>query len=137
MWFEVKIKRYDGEQDSVISEGFIFDAENWSHAEQQIFKHAEENGFVDTKIISIKRANLDGIQNYTTGEEWLRVVIRIMDIDSVKEKYIKLNYLILADDIDQAIHRTLESTDADKVRDILKVEFSNIVEVIKNNHEDN
>lgn len=132
MWFEAKIQRYDAQLDKVISEAYLFDAETWGDAESKAYKYSEEYSFEMFNIKAIKKAKLTSVVPYDEGESWLEVVVQVLSIDDslTEEKYFKETYLVLADDIYQAIQRISDEVELNATTDLLSVKFSQIVEVI-------
>jgi hypothetical protein len=132
MFFEVKIKRLEETLEKDISEVYLFDAVNWTEAEKRTFETMEDLSFKNFKIQSIKKANLVEVFAYDSGEYWFKIGAEmiVIDEDTRKESKVKENYLLMADDIQQALTRIKESVDYSVAPYVvLSVAFANITEV--------
>lgn len=109
-WFEVKVKYYkDSEEKEVknVSEVFLFDAVSWTDAEIKASEEAEKFAKSGFQIKNIKKKKLTEVFAYDAGEWWFNVAVDmvVLNPDSDKEKKERLNYLIMADDIQEALDR--------------------------------
>jgi len=132
MFFDVKIKRLEETLEKDISEVYLFDAVNWTEAEKRTFETMEDLSFKNFKIQSIKKANLVEVFAYDSGEYWFKIGAEmiVIDEDTRKESKVKENYLLMADDIQQALTRIKESVDYSVAPYVvLSVAFANITEV--------
>ena len=132
MFFEVKIKRLEETLEKDISEVYLFDAVNWTEAEKRTFITMEILSFKNFKIQSIKKANIIEVFAYDSGEYWFKIGAEmiVIDEDTRKESKVKENYLLMADDIQQALTRIKESVDYSVAPYVvLSVAFANITEV--------
>jgi len=132
MFFEVKIKRLEETLEKDISEVYLFDAVNWTEAEKRTFETMEDLSFKNFKIQSIKKANMVEVFAYDSGEYWFKIGAEmiVIDEDTRKESKVKENYLLMADDIQQALTRIKESVDYSVAPYVvLSVAFANITEV--------
>ena len=132
MFFEVKIKRLEETLEKDISEVYLFDAVNWTEAEKRTFETMEDLSFKNFKIQSIKKANIIEVFAYDSGEYWFKIGAEmiVIDEDTRKESKVKENYLLMADDIQQALTRIKESVDYSVAPYVvLSVAFANITEV--------
>ena len=132
MFFEVKIKRLEETLEKDISEVYLFDAVNWTEAEKRTFEAMEDLSFKNFKIQSIKKSNLLEVFAYDSGEYWFKIGAEmiVIDEDTRKESKVKENYLLMADDIQQALTRIKESVDYSVAPYVvLSVAFANITEV--------
>ena len=132
MFFEVKIKRLEETLEKDISEVYLFDAVNWTEAEKRTFETMEDLSFKNFKIQSIKKTNLVEVFAYDSGEYWFKIGAEmiVIDEDTRKESKVKENYLLIADDIQQALTRIKESVDYSVAPYVvLSVAFANITEV--------
>jgi hypothetical protein len=132
MWFEIKIRRFDEAEEKDISEAYLFDAANWTEAEKRTFETMEVLSYKVFKIQAIKKSNLIEVFAYDSGEYRFRIIAEMIvyNSDSDKETKVKENYLIMADDIEQALTRIKESVDYSAAPYVvLSVSVSNIIEV--------
>jgi len=132
MFFDVKIKRLEETLEKDISEVYLFDAVNWTEAEKRTFETMEDLSFKNFKIQSIKKANIIEVFAYDSGEYWFKIGAEmiVIDEDTRKESKVKENYLLMADDIQQALTRIKESVDYSVAPYVvLSVAFANITEV--------
>ena len=132
MFFEVKIKRLEETLEKDVSEVYLFDAVNWTEAEKRTFETMEILSFKNFKIQSIKKANIIEVFAYDSGEYWFKIGAEmiVIDEDTRKESKVKENYLLMADDIQQALTRIKESVDYSVAPYVvLSVAFANITEV--------
>jgi len=132
MFFEIKIKRLEETLEKDISEVYLFDAVNWTEAEKRTFETMEDLSFKNFKIQSIKKANLVEVFAYDSGEYWFKIGAEmiVIDEDTRKESKVKENYLLMADDIQEALTRIKESVDYSVAPYVvLSVAFANITEV--------
>ena len=128
MFFEVKIKRLEETLEKDISEVYLFDAVNWTEAEKRTFETMEDLSFKNFKIQSIKKANIIEVFAYDSGEYWFKIGAEMIIID--EDTKVKVNYLLMADDIQQALTRIKESVDYSVAPYVvLSVAFANITEV--------
>ena len=132
MFFEVKIKRLEETLEKDVSEVYLFDAVSWTEAEKRTFETMEILSFKNFKIQSIKKANIIEVFAYDSGEYWFKIGAEmiVIDEDTRKESKVKENYLLMADDIQQALTRIKESVDYSVAPYVvLSVAFANITEV--------
>lgn len=114
-WFESKVKYMsttESGSETMVTENFLFDAESYTDAEtrtikqmQQMVKGGEFN------IIDVKKSRIAEVFPYEDGEWWFKATINLVTVDEEagKEKKIKTTYLIMSDDIKQALARLDES----------------------------
>lgn len=150
-WFEIKIKylKQDEEgNDKKVSEVHLLDAVSFTEAEARIYEEIHEASNTEEIVVdnvkmtksndfavdAIKKSKIVEVFNYDSGELWFRIVIDmvLLDEEAGKEKHTKENYLILADDIDQALTRMKKSLGSSVVPYVItSVSVSNIVDVFK------
>ena len=134
-WFEVKVKYYrvgeDGNEQKV-SESFLFDAVSWTEAEARTFEEMKTLTSGEFVVEAIKKSRLSEVFPYDCGEWWFKVGIEMVTIDEEagKEKKAKMNYLIMADDIQEALTRMNESLQDVLVPFVItSIAVSNIVDI--------
>jgi len=114
MWYEVKIK-YSKQDDNGklknVSECYLFQAINFTDAETQANDNFSLLG--EFKIESIKKAKLTELFAYDSGEFWFKIGICMIayNEETGKESKTKINYLVLADDLNQALNRFTKEID--------------------------
>lgn len=116
-WFTAKVKYRkvaESGNDSVVTEQFLFDAVSYTDAESRTIKQMKEmvKGGEFT-IDTITKPRIAEVFPFDNGEWWWKATINLVTIDEEagKEKRIKTHYLIMADDIKEAIKRLDESLD--------------------------
>lgn len=150
-WFEVKVKfnktGEDGKEQKV-SEVYLFDAVSFTEAEARTFKEIQEASEVEEIVVdnikmtkskdfvvdAIKKSKIVEVFAYDSGEYWFRIVVEmiIFNEGAKKEQKEKENYLILADDIEQALTRINKSLDSSVVPYVINsVSISNIIDIFK------
>lgn len=110
MWFEVKIKYKktgDDGKDNVVTETYLFDAESFTEAEARTIEELTPYVSGELRIEAIKKANIVELFPYDTGDYWFKVAAEMVSVDedSGKEKKFKHHYLVLADNLQQALTR--------------------------------
>ncbi|MGD2113422.1 MAG: DUF4494 domain-containing protein [Acidobacteriota bacterium] len=134
-WFEVKIKfnkTGDDGKDKTVSETYLFDAKSFTEAEARTIEELTPYVSGELKIEAIKKANIVELFPYDSGEIWFKVAAEMITLDegAGKEKKVKLHYLILADDIQQALTRFTKNVDASVVPYIVTlITMTGIIEV--------
>lgn len=115
VWFESKVKYMkvsDSGKEAMISEVFLFDAVSYTDAEARTIKQMQElvRGGEFT-IQEIKKSKITEVFPYDCGEWWFKMKVSLVTIDEEagKEKKLACYYLIMADDIKEALNRLDES----------------------------
>ena len=114
-WFESKVKYMkvsESGSESMVTENFLLDAVSYTDAETRIIRQMQQmvrGG--EFQIVDIKKSRIAEVFPYENGEWWFKAAINLVTIDEEagKEKKIKTNYLIMADDIKEALSRLDES----------------------------
>lgn len=114
-WFECKVKHVKVSQsgaEQLAKESFLLDAVSYTDAESSIIKRMQEiakGG--EFAVVSISKSQIAEVFKYENGEWWFKVAISLVTIDEQggKEKKMKAYYLVMADDIDEALVRIDES----------------------------
>lgn len=114
IWFECKVKYtkiLDNGREANVTESFMLEAISFTDAETRIIWHMRQIVKGEFAVTDIRKSKIMEIFRYDEGEWWFRAVINLVTIDEEqgKEKKIKANYLVLADDIKQALNRLDES----------------------------
>ncbi len=114
-WFESKAKYMkvsESGKEQMVTENFLLDAVSFTDAEArmiwQLQQLVRKNEF---SVVDIKKSKIAEIFSYDTGEWWFKVTINLVTVDEEagREKKIRTFYLIMADDINEALKRLDES----------------------------
>jgi len=114
-WFTAKVKYLkvaEGGSESMVKEQFLLDAVSYTDAEARIIGKMQEmvkGG--EFAIDAITKSRIAEVFPFEEGEWWFKATIHLVTIDEEagKEKRITTHYLIMADDIDEALARLKES----------------------------
>lgn len=114
-WFETKVKYMkvsESGNEAMVTESFLLDAVSYTDAETRIIRQMQEivrGG--EFSIVDIKKSRIAEVFPYENGEWWFKATINLVTVDEEagKEKKIKTFYLIMADDIKDALARLDES----------------------------
>lgn len=114
-WFESKVKYMkvtESGSEQMVTENFLLDAVSYTDAETRIIRQMQQmvRGGEFT-IVDIKKSRIAEVFPYETGEWWFKATINLVTVDEEagKEKKIKTYYLVMADDIKEALARLDES----------------------------
>jgi len=114
-WFESKVKytKVSGSgNEQLVTENFLLDAVSYTDAETRIIRKMHElvKGGEFT-IVDIKKSRIAEVFPFESGEWWFKATINLVTIDEEagKEKKMRTYYLLMADDIKQALERLDES----------------------------
>nr|WP_319265404.1 DUF4494 domain-containing protein [uncultured Draconibacterium sp.] len=114
-WFTAKVKYMkvtEGGSESMVKEQFLLDAVSYTDAEARIIGKMQElvkgGEFV---IDAITKSRIAEVFPYENGEWWFKAVIHLVTIDEEagREKKITSQYLIMADNLKEALARLEES----------------------------
>ncbi len=114
-WFECKVKYLkvsESGNEQIVTENFLLDAVSYTDAEARIIRQMQQlvkGG--EFSIVDIKKSRIAEVFPYEAGEWWFKATINLVtvDEDAGKEKKIRSYYLIMADDINEALSRLEES----------------------------
>lgn len=114
-WFESKVKYMkvsESGSESMVTENFLLDAVSYTDAETRIIRQMQQmvKGGEFT-IVDIKKSRIAEVFPYENGEWWFKATISLVTVDEEagKEKKIRTYYLVMADDIKEALSRLDES----------------------------
>lgn len=114
-WFESKVKYMKVSQsgkEQMVTENFLLDAVSYTDAETRIIRIMQQmvKGGEFT-IVDIKKSKIAEVFPFDTGELWFRATINLVTVDEEagREKKMRTYYLIMADDIKEALDRLEES----------------------------
>ena len=113
-WFECKVKYTkvtESGREAIVTESFMLDAVSFTDAEARIIWQMRQMVKGEFGVTDIRKSKISEVFQYETGEWWFRATINLVTIDEEagKEKKIKANYLVMADNIKEAIDRLDES----------------------------
>lgn len=114
-WFECKVKYNKVSQsgnEQLITENFLLDAVSYTDAETRIIRQMQQmvkGG--EFAIIDIKKSKIAEVFPFENGEWWFKAAINLVtvDEDAGKEKKVRAYYLVMADEIREALDRFEES----------------------------
>ena len=114
-WFESKVKYVkvsENGNEQMVTENFLLDAVSYTDAETRIIRQMQQmvkGG--EFSIVDIKKSRIAEVFPYDTGEWWFKATINLVTVDEEagKEKKLRTYYLIMADDIKEALERLEES----------------------------
>ncbi len=114
-WFESKVKYTKVSQsgnEQLVTENFLLDAVSYTDAETRIIRKMQEmvrGG--EFQIVDIKKSRIAEVFPFEDGEWWFKATINLVtvDEDAGKEKKLRTYYLVMADDIKEALARLEQS----------------------------
>ncbi len=113
-WFECKVKYQKVDENGKernVSENFLLDAVSFTDAEARITKQMVEIVSGEFTVMDIKKSKIAEVFPFEDGEWWFKATINIVTIDEEqgREKKIRTYYIVMADDIQEAVTRLDES----------------------------
>jgi len=138
-WFESKvqyIKADESGKERKVSENYLLDAVSFTDAETRMVGQMQTIVKGDFAITDIRKSKIAEVFTYESGEWWFKASINLVTIDEEtgREKKARINYLIMADDIQEAVKRLDESLGYLVIPYIItSVAFSTIVDVFPYN----
>ncbi|MEN8115729.1 MAG: DUF4494 domain-containing protein [Bacteroidota bacterium] len=114
-WFESKVKYMkvsESGNEQMVTENFLLDAVSYTDAETRIIRQMQQmvkGG--EFSIVDIKKSRIAEVFPFDTGEWWFKATINLVTVDEEagKEKKLRTYYLVMADDIKEALERLEES----------------------------
>ena len=114
-WFECKVKYNkvsESGREQIVTENFLFDAVSFTDAETRIIRKMQEmvkGG--EFAVSDIKKSRIAEVFPYDNGEWWFKATINLVTVDEEagREKKKRSYYLVMADDIKEAMERLDES----------------------------
>lgn len=114
-WFESKVKYVkvsESGTEQTVTENFLLDAVSYTDAETRIIRKMHElvrKG--EFTIVDIKKSRIAEVFPYENGEWWFKATINLVTVDEEagKEKKLRTYYIVMADDIKEALARLEES----------------------------
>lgn len=113
-WFECKakyVKVTESGKEQTVTENFLLDAVSFTDAETRMIRQLEQMVKGEFSVIDIKKSRIGEVFPYDAGEWWFKATINLVTVDEEagKEKKMRTYYLVMADDIKQALERLEES----------------------------
>jgi len=114
-WFESKVKYVKVSQsgnEQMVTENFLLDAVSYTDAETRIIKQMQQSvKGGEFAIVDIKKSKIAEVFPFENGEWWYKATINLVTVDEEagKEKKMRAFYLVMADDIQEALNRLDES----------------------------
>ena len=114
-WFESKVKYNKVSQsgnEQLVTENFLLDAVSYTDAETRIIRQMQQSvKGGEFQIVDIKKSRIAEVFPYESGEWWFKATINLVTVDEEagKEKKLRTYYLVMADDIKEALNRLDES----------------------------
>lgn len=113
-WFECKVKYVkisESGKEQNVTENFLLDAVSFTDAETRMIRQMQEMVRGEFSVIDIKKSKIAEVFPYENGEWWFKATINLVTIDEEagKEKKLRTYYLVMADDIKEALERLDES----------------------------
>ena len=114
VWFESKVKYVkvtESGKEQTVSENFLLDAVSFTDAETRITRQMREMVKGEFSVTDIKKSKIAEVFPYENGEWWFKATINLVTVDEEagKEKKLRTQYLIMADDLKEALTRLEES----------------------------
>ncbi len=113
-WFECKVKYVkvsESGKEQTVTENFLLDAVSFTDAETRIIRQMQQMVKGEFSVTDIKKSKVAEVFPFETGEWWYRATINLVTIDedAGKEKKLRTYYLVMADEIKEALERLDES----------------------------
>jgi hypothetical protein len=134
-WFECKVryvKVMESGKEQTVSENFLLDAVSFTDAEARIIRQMQQIVKGEFSVTDIRKSKIGEVFPYENGEWWFRAAINLVTIDEEagREKKFRTTYLIMADDISEALKRLDESLSYLVIPYVISsIAVSNIVDV--------
>ena len=113
-WFECKVKYNkvdENGRERLVNESYLLDAVSFTDAEARIIRQLQAMVRGEFTVTDIKKSKISEVFPFENGEWWYRATINLVTVDEEagKEKKLRTFYLIMADDIQEALARLEES----------------------------
>lgn len=113
-WFLTKVQYSKENEEGLlknVTEEYLFDATSFTETEELIYKEFEQRIRGDFQIKSIVKSNYVDVFLYEDSDLWhsCKVVYKVVDSDSGREKKVSQFMLVTAANVDQAFERINES----------------------------
>jgi hypothetical protein len=113
-WFECKVKYQkvsESGKEYMVTENYLLDAVSFTDAETRMIRQMQQMVRGEFSVLDIKKSRIAEVFPYDTGEWWFKATINLVTIDEEagREKKLRTLYLVMADDIKQALERLEDS----------------------------
>jgi hypothetical protein len=113
-WFECKVKYVkisESGKEQTVTENFLLDAVSFTDAETRIIRQMQQMVKGEFTVTDIRKSKIGEVFPYENGEWWFKATINLVTIDEEagREKKLRTLYLVMADDIKEALERLDES----------------------------
>ncbi|RIH66838.1 DUF4494 domain-containing protein [Mariniphaga sediminis] len=113
-WFECKVKYVkvsESGKEQTVTENFLLDAVSFTDAETRMIRQMQQMVKGEFSVTDIKKSKIAEVFPFENGEWWFKATINLVTIDEEagREKKLRTYYLIMADDIKEALERLDES----------------------------
>lgn len=114
-WFESKVKYKkvsESGNEQMVTENFLLDAVSFTDAETRMIRQMQQmvrKG--EFSVMDLKKSKIAEVYPFDDGEWWFKATINMVTIDEEagREKKLRAYYLIMADNINEALKRLDES----------------------------
>ncbi len=134
-WFESKVrytKVLENGKEQTVTENFLLDAVSFTDAETRIIRQIQQMVKGEFNVTDIKKSRIGEVFPFDYGEWWFKATINLVTIDEEagREKKLRTTYLVMADDIKQALERLDKSLSYMVIPYVISsLAVSNIVDV--------
>lgn len=134
-WFEVKVKYVkvtESGKEQTVTENFLLDAVSFTDAETRIIRQMQQMVKGEFSVTDIRKSKIGEVFPFENGEWWFKATINLVTVDEEagKEKKFRTFYLVMADDIREALTRLDESLSYMVIPYVISsITVSNIVDV--------
>lgn len=134
-WNLIKVKYTKEYQDGTlkrVTDQFLISAMSFTEAEARIYKEVGEHIRGEFIVKSITKKDFADVFQYDDSDTWFKSRVSYVseDADTGKEKKTNNDYLVSAENLDEAEQRIVESLKGLMVKyEVLKVEKTQIIEI--------
>jgi hypothetical protein len=135
IWFECKVKYVkvtESGKEQTVTENFLLDAVSFTDAEARIIRQMQQMVKGEFSVTDIRKSKIGEVFPFENGEWWFKATINLVMVDEEagREKKLRTFYLIMADDIKEALTRLEESLSYLVIPYVVSsVTVSNIIDV--------
>jgi hypothetical protein len=114
IWFESKVQYFKTDENGYekkVTENYMVDGVSFTDVEARMIGQMQTMVKGDFAVTDIKKSRVGEIFAYENGEWWFKATVNLVTIDEEKgkEKKVRTYYLVMADDIQEALTRLDES----------------------------
>ncbi len=109
-WFECKVKYTkvtESGKEQTVTENFLLDAVSFTDAETRMTRQMEQMAGGEFSVTDIKKSRIAEVFPFDSGAWWFKATVNLVTVDEEagKEKKLRTYYLVMADDIKEALER--------------------------------